>query len=232
MKSSLKNLSLKFIYFKKWIIQNVFKLDPDKYESKSRKIHRLSLLTIYISLIFLLSFIPNTGYIQVFIFNITILPVFMVIAAVHLGWSGGSIIGLTIGIGSFLRAYIYGDATNMFYFPDISILPRFLTGFILGGLISKIIPVIKKQNIRTIAFIIFAILAPLLNTMFVTSLIYLHNSIWPFPFMNGRSLIVWLGLIYINFIVEISVAFAIAVLFVSAAFQLGKRYENTITILN
>ncbi|PAK20975.1 hypothetical protein CJJ23_04510 [Mycoplasmopsis agassizii] len=184
-------------------------------------------LAFYLALILILSFIPYTGYIKLGLIDFTTLPIIMVVASLHLGWSGGSIVGFAIGLGALIAAHTRGDASGMFYFPDVSVLPRFLTGLIVGLTSQLLIKERFKNVVKVINIMILGALAVLLNTTLVTAFIFLHNAIAPFQFLNSVTLLIWLGFIYVNFIVEIIFALILAWYLASFMLYIRARFRSS-----
>lgn len=188
-------------------------------ESNSIKI--ITIIAFYLAIFLLLTFIPFTGYLSLSVFNITTLPILVAFATYHLGFIGSVTAALGFGVGSFFRALSIGDASQLLLFPDISILARFLMGISLY-LVFKLMGSKKAWK-----FYILSGLSVIFNTFWVTAMIFIHNAIIEIPSFQNRTIIVWLTLIYINFIIEFIVAIILAFPF----FILYKAFETNGMVL-
>ena len=160
---------------------------------KSRKIYTIVILSIYTSIIIILTFVPYTGYLQFGPLAITTIPVVISIATYDLGFSGAITTSLAFGIGSYLRATTLFP--SLMVDPTLSIVPRIMVGLFIY-LIYKILGKLKLWK-----FTVLTIFCVLLNSFFV-SLFYFIDQLYNDSYK--KSFIVWIVLIYINFIFELT----------------------------
>lgn len=94
------------------------------------KVQYLLMLIIYVTLIIILSFLPNVGFIKVNYLTISVVSVLVIIASIKDGYLAGAICGLTFGLCSYFVAKDYAmnpiDAINKNII--IAILPRVFLG--------------------------------------------------------------------------------------------------------
>ncbi|AAT28076.1 hypothetical protein [[Mycoplasma] mobile] len=178
-------------------------------------------ISFYLSIFTVLTFVPFTGYLSISVFNVTTLPILVVFATYHLGFVGSCTSSLGFGIGSFLRALSIGEPSQLLLFPDISILSRLLMGLSVY-FVFKIMG--EKKHWK---FFILAPLSVFFNTFWVSVTIFSHNAIIEIPAFKNRTIIVWLTLIYSNFILEI----IIALILMNPLFILYKVFEKNGLIL-
>lgn len=160
-------------------------------------VKKIAYCSIYIAIIATMSFVPFIGYISIGPVAITIIPIAVVIATLHMGFIGALTSSLAMGVCSLIASFVFGDPLQAFYWPDISVLPRFLMG--MG--VYLICRIIGKMNLWKASIV--GILGAFLNTLFVTAFLFLHNE---FHKINlPGDFIWWIYAIYINALVEISV---------------------------
>lgn len=113
------------------------------------------------------------GFLKVGIIEITFLAVPVIIASITLGAAGGAVIGGVFGLMSFIQAFTgmsYFGATlmsiNAFFAAVLCFVPRILMGLIAGL-------VFKALKGKKAGFIATGICAPVLNTLFFMSTLFL-----------------------------------------------------------
>ena len=167
-------------------------------------------------------------------FEITILQIPTIVAAVMLGPVSGLIMGLVFGGVSFLKAptaiglgqAIY--AYNIFYAAVVCIVPRALMG-LLCGYLSTLLKKLKVNNIVT--YSISGLLGSLMNTVFFLSLVYLlcnkflSEAFSDFLSTAGQTLGVYFifGIGMVNGVAEA----VISVILVAAICKVLERYTVT-----
>ena len=164
-------------------------------------IRQLTHLSAYVAIIFILSFVPYTGYITVGTISITTIPFIIAMATYHLGFRGAITTAFTFGITSYLVALQIGSV--IFVDPVVSIVPRFLLGFVIYGIYKLL------GKFKTWKYVLLVSSTVIMNTVLVTTFIFISSTYYNDSFKG--SFYFWLTLIYINFIVEISVAIFISI---------------------
>lgn len=171
---------------------------------------------IYCALIMAFTFIPYTGYIFIGPVSITTIPAFIAIATWHIGGYGGFVTALTFGLGSYFKS-LYEPAFALFALaPEISIIPRVMLGFLIWIIVKSF------QKIKYWKVIITCLLSVILNTFLVTIGVFTIQLYRDFPL----SFQAWIILIWVNFLVEISVAGFIGILLFNPLKELKKSYEG------
>ena len=161
-------------------------------------IRKITYSSIYFALIMVLTFTPYTGYITIGVVSITTIPAFVAIATWHIGSFGGFITALGFGLGSYFKA-LAGIGWPLFATaPELAIVPRILLWFFIW-IIIKSFKEMKFWKVLTTCLI-----CVILNTLLVTGVLFTIN-LYRNDFF-AKSLYVWIGLIWINFLVEIFVA--------------------------
>ncbi len=91
------------------------------------------LLALFIAIIGIMSFVPFLGYIAYGGISITTIHVPLIIGAITLGKNKGAILGLAFGLFNLVKAYTSGTPEAIIFMdPMISVLPRILTGYLIG----------------------------------------------------------------------------------------------------
>ncbi|AWX70042.1 ECF transporter S component [Mycoplasmopsis anatis] len=163
---------------------------------KKTTIKDISYISIYFSIILIFSLVPFLGLVQVFSVSINLLTIIIVIATFHLGIKGSLFTALFVGLGSFISALIYGKP--LFIFPDISIISRFMLGFI-----SYFIYWVFRKKVTIFSVYINTFVTVLFNSVLVTTVLFIHHSIAKIDFIQNFR--VWVSLIWLNVVIEISI---------------------------
>ncbi|ADE19626.1 ECF transporter S component [Mycoplasma crocodyli] len=179
-------------------------------------IRKIVFASIYVAMILTFSLIPFLGYITIGVVAISIIPFFVVVATVHLGFLGASTSSITFGLGSLFAALVQGDP--YFIFPDLSVLPRILVGLVVY-LVYKLL---RDPNWWKV--LILGIIAPISNTIFVTIALYIHHSFAPISWLGNIN--VWLVAIWLNVVVEIIACAVISTALWPAVYHLRKKEED------
>lgn len=144
------------------------------------------LLSIFISIIILQTFIPILGYIPVGIMNATIIQVTVAIGAIVLGYKKGMILGLFFGLSSLVKNTLTPNPSSFLFSPFIetingyrgsyksliiSILPRVIVGFIAG-----IIYLLLSKKYKKISLILAGLFSSLTNSVLVLSFIFIFYA--------------------------------------------------------
>ncbi|UUM19873.1 MULTISPECIES: hypothetical protein [unclassified Mycoplasma] len=147
---------------------------------------------------------------------------------IHLGFKGAIFGGLFLGFCSFFGAMTFGSI--LFIYPLISILPRFVLGFIVYWLCYQARKMIdyaskkRKKNlwvIKLTCYFLVGALSALANTVFVTFGLFLHKLI--FGLESIGSFEIWIGLIWIQAIFELLSIGLLCLIMSSFLYSLSSR---------
>ncbi len=141
-------------------------MKSDFFKNKA-KVREMTLMAMFMAIIITMGFVPFLGYITIVGTSVTLIHIPVLIGAVFLGRKGGIVLGLTFGFTSFFRALTSVGTDYLFIFPWVSILPRFIFGFIIYDVYRLLL---KLINIRLIALIISFVLLTLIHTLMVLPL--------------------------------------------------------------
>lgn len=152
--------------------------------TSTTRIRQMVQLSILTAIILVLSFTP-LGYLRVGTLSITFIPVPVVIGAILLGPGAGAFLGTVFGLTSFAQCFgmdPFGTALmsiNVFATLIMCVGSRALMG-LLSGLIYRLCAKLAdgksetaKKNLEPVMFAVSSASAPLLNTVFFMSLLYL-----------------------------------------------------------
>jgi len=174
--------------------------------SQSRqKTTQITTIGLFIAIIFVMTFVPNIGYIQVNILTITTMHIPVIIGSVLLGPLGGFILGLTWGVTSWLKvltSVVSPLERALFLNPLISILPRLLVGLTVSYGAIFLNKLVKNGVLKDT---MLAVLGTATNTILVLGAISLFAGGTLFPQSQTLSTII-ATLIGTNGLVEIAVA--------------------------
>jgi len=174
--------------------------------SQSRqKTTQITTIGLFIAIIFVMTFVPNIGYIQVNILTVTTMHIPVIIGSVLLGPLGGFILGLTWGVTSWLKvltSVVSPLERALFLNPLISILPRLLVGLTVSYGSIFLNKMVKNGILKDT---MLAVLGTVTNTILVLGAISLFAGGTLFPQSQTLSTII-ATLIGTNGLVEIAVA--------------------------
>ena len=123
---------------------------------------------LLIAIIIIMSLTP-LGFLKVGPLSITFLTIPVMIGAILLGPAVGALLGLAFGVMSFIGGsslVLYIKSLNIFLTAITCIVPRVLMGFFCGCIFKWL----KKPNSKSfVPFVISALSAPVLNTLFFMS---------------------------------------------------------------
>ncbi|MFH0992885.1 MAG: ECF transporter S component [bacterium] len=144
------------------------------------KIREMTLLAMFIAIILVMIFVPYMGFITIPPgLSVTLIHLPVLIGAVLLGRKGGIILGLTFGIGSFLRALTSVGLDYLFIFPWVSILPRFIFGFLIYDVYRLLHRLVK---VRLVALMIAFFTMTVIHTLIVLPML-----VTTFPIALGNA---------------------------------------------
>jgi uncharacterized membrane protein len=167
-----------------------------------KRIVEITTMGLFIAIIFVMTFVPNVGYIQVNVLTITTIHIPVIIGSVFLGPLGGLVLGLTWGVTSWLKvltSVVSPLEKTLFLNPLISIVPRVLVGLIVSYSAIALKRFVKKEPVSDM---VLAILGPAANTILVLGAITLFAGGTAFP-QNETLTRIIATLISTNGIVEI-----------------------------
>ncbi|MGF3073102.1 ECF transporter S component [Facklamia sp. P12945] len=139
------------------------------------KTKRLVILSIFMAIILLQTWVPFLGYIAIPPLNITIIHVTVIVATLWLGTKDGFIIGAFWGLNSLIRAYVMPTSPMYVYVfssPLVSLLPRMIMPLIVGWFAHQAQDKIQDR----LRYMIAGALGSILNTVFVLGAIGLFKQ--------------------------------------------------------
>lgn len=195
-----------------------------KSKSQTLKTVKLTQLAFLIAVIILMTFSP-IGYIPIGPLKITLLLLPVVLGAILLGPSGGTICGLAFGLSSFITCFT-GDAfggalvsINPFYTFITCVVTRTVMGYLTGLLFKKI-----KKDEKTLPLILTSATGVCLNTFLFMGAIILFFRNAPvvtgwMKSLGANNLFTFLILaVGVNFLVELLVTVILSVAISKAMF--------------
>ena len=141
----------------------------------------LVITALFCALIVIMTFIPYLGYISYGVLSITTLHVVVILGAVLLGPSSGTVLGFVWGITCLIYALTNGTAdAAIFLDPRISVLPRILVGLAAGWYyigFKKLFGFLKKPVLaETFSAVLTAVFGTLTNTVLVLTAISVFGT--------------------------------------------------------
>lgn len=105
------------------------------------------------AIIFLLTFVPNIGYIPVNpVINVTIIHVPVIIGSIVLGSKKGAFLGFAFGLSSFIKNTFFSTSAMSFVFNPLFHLS---TGYYLGALYSAIICFVPRILVGVFPYYVY-----------------------------------------------------------------------------
>ncbi len=156
--------------------------------NQRQSIQRITRLGIMIAVIFLMTFVPNIGYIQTGLLSITTIHIPVIVGSAILGPVGGLVLGVTWGITSFLKVLSMPGTveTAIFLNPMVSIFPRILVGLIISYSTIGLGKLIKNRDIK---YALVAAIGTLSNTVLVLSSMFIFAQGGVLSFNQAFSVI-------------------------------------------
>ncbi len=191
--------------------------------NKKQKLTRLITAAIFIALTFVMTFVPQFGYISYGgVIEITTLHILIIYGACVLGPAYGALLGGMWGLSCVLRATT-NPLWGLFLNPLISVVPRILVGLV-AGLVFK---ALKKTKVpKAVSLGIAAVAGTLTNTVLVLTAIQFTGD-WINVYANLQAIVqnVYGVLISVNGILEL-----VAAVILVPALYLGteKAFKNRI----
>lgn len=167
-----------------------------------RDTRKIVLTALFIAIIVVMTFVPYTGYISYGGISITTLHIPVIIGAIVLGKSGGLLLGLTWGVLNLIKAYTLGTPEALIFMnPMISVVPRVITGFLIG-----LVADIFRNRIELKKYsIICGITGSLSNTVFVLTAIAIFGT-ENFMAFGATVDMIFQVLVSVNGIIELGLA--------------------------
>ena len=132
-------------------------------KEKKERIREITILSMFMAIIFVMTFVPYLGFITIGPLSATIIHIPVLIGAVILGKRSGIVLGLTFGVASLIRGAISGGFDFLFIFPWVSILPRFVFGLIIFDVYKFFSKFVKKRLVAlAISFFVLSLIHSLL----------------------------------------------------------------------
>ncbi len=157
--------------------------------NQRQSIQRITRLGILIAIIFLMTFVPNIGYIQTGLLSITTIHIPVIIGSAILGPVGGLVLGATWGITSFLKVLSMPSTieTAIFLNPMVSIFPRILVGLIISYSTIGLNKWIKNRDFK---YALVGAVGTLSNTILVLSSMFIFAQGGVLSFNQAFSIII------------------------------------------
>lgn len=172
------------------------------------KTYKMAILALFIAVEIVLVFTP-LGIIPIGPIQITTMHIPVILAAILLGIKQGAILGLVFGLASTTYAVVFPSPASLFFTPFysigqfsgnffslvIAIVPRVLLGVIAGSLYNLLN---KTKILKSLSVIIASVLATILHTVMVMSLIYIffgkqYSELFNVQ-LSGLMIFIWLTL--------------------------------------
>lgn len=154
---------------------------------KNAKVLQISFHGLFLAIMIIMTFIPQIGFISLGPISLTLLHLPVLFGAYMFGWPFGLIYGFVFGFLSFLRALIapVGVLDPYFVNPIISILPRLIFGLI-AGLSFDLAKLIKNKLTNKLTIGIIALLATLIHSVLVLTILGLFNGTEVLAILNSE----------------------------------------------
>lgn len=145
---------------------------------RNKAVKEMAIAAIFIALIAVATFVPYVGYITIPPISITIIHIFVLIAALLFGWKQGLIAGVAFGVFSLIKASTQpvGTPDYVFINPLISILPRVIFG-VVSGLLFDLEEKINNVKKRSVVYVLTCIGMTVIHTVMVLTMFYLFQDI-------------------------------------------------------
>lgn len=105
------------------------------------------------AIIFLLTFVPNIGYIPINpVINVTIIHVPVIIGSIVLGSKKGAVLGFAFGLSSFIKNTFFSTSAMSFVFNPLF---HISTGYYLGALYALVICFVPRILVGVVPHYIY-----------------------------------------------------------------------------
>lgn len=178
---------------------------------------------IYLALMMIFTLVPYIGFWKFGVVEITIIPVIIGIATVHLGALGGISTSIFMGVFGYVAAITRGTWPPFLHF-EVNFIPRFFVGLSVSLLYDSLK---CRGNLKPWKVFIIIFSASFFNTIFVTIYLFifkLYNDE-----MAGITFKFWVGLIWVNAVVEWPVSAFLGVSLFGLAkilYNMNKSYKE------
>jgi len=182
-----------------------------------KKIREMTILAMFIAIIAVLALVPGMGFFVIGGISISYVhPVVMiggVLLGKALGRKAGIILGTAMGVCSLIASfYIISHFNNVFNYPWVSVLPRFLFGLIIYDVTNFFCKIIKK---RILAYMVSFFLLSIIHSLLVLPLLFISYPLYygatPFAEMmamfSGENQVM-AGILFISGIVLVEAVFS------------------------
>lgn len=135
-------------------------------QKKQHSLYNMTMVSFFIALIIIQTFVPWLGYLPLGIANVTIVQVTIIIAGILLGPKNGAFLGLIWGILAIIRNILQPTILSPVFINPLVALPgRILVGLIIGLLA-------KKLGESRPAYFTYGAIGSLINTTVTMTLAY------------------------------------------------------------
>lgn len=148
----------------------------------NNKIKKFAYLTLFVSILIVMSIVPFLGYVPLGIINATTLHIPVILGSILLGKKEGMILGFIFGLTSLIKATFEPNATSFLFSPFFSfgningnfasLIIAFGPRILLGYFSNVVYNLIKDKN-ENIAVILGTFIGSMTNTILVLSLAYI-----------------------------------------------------------
>ena len=136
-------------------------------QKKQHSLYNMTMVSFFIALIIIQTFVPWLGYLPLGIANVTIVQVTIIIAGILLGPKNGAFLGLIWGILAIIRNILQPTILSPVFINPLVALPgRILVGLIIGLLA-------KKLGESRPAYFTYGAVGSLINTSVTMTLAYI-----------------------------------------------------------
>lgn len=149
------------------IIYSIISKGGRLMQKKQHSLYNMTMMSFFIALIIIQTFVPWLGYLPLGVTNVTIVHVTVIIAGIILGPKNGAFLGLIWGVLAIIRNIMQPTVLSPVFINPLVALPgRILVGLIIGFLADKF------TRSRP-AYFVYGALGSLINTSVTMTAAYL-----------------------------------------------------------
>lgn len=217
-----------------WIFVALFFLgllfEFQKENPSSYSVRQIAFDAVFLSLILIMGFVPQMGYIQILPgLSLTLMHLPVLLGACLFGFKRGLLYGLFFGITSWMQALSSPVGFNAFFvYPWVSVLPRLLFGF-LSGFFFQLLHKQPKIGRNPLVLGGMSFVSTLLHTLLVFGTIFLFDANGILPFFQSKDVITsgisltFVGVIIVGALLEALLAALLVPLLSKACTRLLER---------
>ncbi|MDF2700234.1 MAG: panT [Haloplasmataceae bacterium] len=198
---------------------------------RNQKVNELVYLSVFLSIIIIMGWVPWLGFIPLGFIDATILHIPVLVAVIYFGRRFGILTGLMFGIVSLVISYLRpGPTTIFFQNPIISVLPRIIFAYLTYLIYASLRNFVKNYYVLTF---VTAILGSLVHSVLVLgTLAFVYSNDLSKAGLSGA--IIWaVGILATVSTIEAVVGAIVATPIVAALKQLNQKgNDNLLNELN